>query len=217
MYVRMGISLRLLQRNDAHHESEEICSESARGGHRCRRNRMSGRHARLLHCNQASVHRARLRHGVHKTMKVKPATYAKRHWTGGCHRFVRGVHRRPGRGARQRASDARPAARNDPETHVAGLHDSRRSRTVRTLPAGHGVDVDTRGCSTALQRWNRAVRVPQAQTWQDTAATRLRGHVAPCVCTPVRGRRGTPLPCAGDTEVDTPHCGHSYTGRESIE
>ncbi len=56
-----------------------------------------------------------------------------------------------------------------------------------------------------------------AQMTLDTAATRLRRHVAPCVCTPVRGRRGTPLPCAGDTEVDTPHRGHSYTGRESTE
>lgn len=177
----------------------------------------SVRPARLLRCNRAPAHRARLRNRVHKIPKVNPVTYAKRRSMDGCHPCARGVHRRPGRGARQRASDAQPAARHDPETHVAGLHDSRRSRTVRTMPAGDGVDVDTRGCSTALQRWNRAVRVPQAQKEQDTAATWLCRHVAPCVCTPVRGRRGTPLPCAGDTEVDTPHCGHSYTGRESIE
>lgn len=65
-------------------------------------------------------------------------------------------------------------------------HDTIRKRTkpvcARSQPhypdsAGGGVDVDTRGCSTALQRGNRAVRVPRAQLGWNS-----RGAAAPARC-----------------------------------
>jgi hypothetical protein len=122
--------------------------------------------------------------------------------------------------ARERCSATSSRRFRPRQSHDPGQHDA----TLRTfddavarpgIRRGERVDVE-QGWSTTLQRWNRAVRVPQYTTGP-TRPLRGRDATSRVARTRERAFRLHGVPCATDTEVYMPPSGHSYTGRESVE